>query len=181
MPVRQTEPMATALLLIDVQRNMLEGEAPVPAAAEVRPALASLLERARAAGALVVHVQNDGSAGDPDVPHTPGWELVLPVQPRELVVRKDQCDTFAANPELAAELAARGVDHVVVAGMQSEYCISDTGRGALGHGLRVSVASGAHATYDDGASAADISAGAEKQLTADGASVVPADEIDFTR
>jgi nicotinamidase-related amidase len=172
--------MATALLLIDVQRNMLEGDSPVPAAAEVRPALASLLERARAAGAVVVHVQNDGSTGDPDVPHTDGWQLVFPAQPDELVVRKDECDAFASNPGLAADLKARGVDHVVVAGMQSEYCISDTGRGALGHGLRVSVASGAHATYDDGPTAAEISVDAEKQLTADGASVVPAAEIAFT-
>jgi nicotinamidase-related amidase len=172
--------MTTALLLIDVQRNMLDGEAPVPGAAEVRPALASLLERARAAGAVVVHVQNDGSDGDPDVPHTEGWELVFPAQPDELVVRKDECDTFASNPGLAADLEARGIDHVVVAGMQSEYCISDTSRGALGHGLRVSVARGAHATYDDGRAAADISADAETELAAAGASVIPAGEIDFT-
>ena len=172
--------MTTALLLVDVQRNMLEGDAPVPAAAEVRPRLETLLDRARTAGALVVHVQNDGSQGDPDLPHTEGWELVFPTRDGELVLRKDDCDTFAANPGWAADLASRGVDHVVVAGMQSEYCVSATSRGALGHGLRVSVAGGAHATYDDGPTAAEISADAEKQLTADGVSVVPAEDVDFT-
>jgi nicotinamidase-related amidase len=172
--------MTTALLLIDVQRNMLEGATPVPSAAEVRPALESLLERARRAGAPIVHVQNDGSEGDPDLPGTEGWELVFPAQGDELVVRKDDCDTFASNPELAARLQGRGVDHVVVAGMQSEYCVSATSRGALGHGFRVSVAGGAHATYDDGPVAAEISADAERKLVADGVSVVPSGEIDFT-
>src|SRR5262245_4074886 len=50
----QDAAMATALLLVDVQRNMLEGNTPVPAADQVRPALQSLLARARTAGALVV-------------------------------------------------------------------------------------------------------------------------------
>jgi nicotinamidase-related amidase len=171
--------MATALLLIDVQRNMLEGPEPVPAAAEVRPALASLLERARAAGSTIVHVQNDGTEGDPDVPHTEGWQLVFPPADGELVLRKDEQDTFASNPELAAELRARDVDHVVVAGMQSELCVAATGRAALDHGFRVSVARGAHATYGDGPTAAEIAAGVERQLAEAGADVAPADSIAF--
>lgn len=70
--------MATALLLIDVQRDMLEPPKPVPAHVETQRALESLLSRARISGAFVVHVQNDGSPGDPDAPNTPGWELVFP-------------------------------------------------------------------------------------------------------
>src|SRR5258708_39717646 len=60
--------MATALLLAGVQRNMLEGSTPVPAAGQVRPVLQSLLARARTAGALVVHIQNDGPQGSPGEP-----------------------------------------------------------------------------------------------------------------
>lgn len=170
--------MATALLLIDVQRNMLEGEPPVPAAHEVRPALQALLEAARTAGAVVVHVQNDGGAGEPDEPHTAGWELVFPVAPGEPVVRKAVTDAFAAHPDLARTLRDRGVDRVVLAGMQSEHCIQATGRGALRQGFEVLLASGAHATYDDGrSSAAQIAETVEGELAAEGVKVVDSAEV----
>ena len=60
--------MTKALVLIDVQRNMLEPPTPVPSAAATRQALQDLLLRARQAGALVIHVQNDGPPGEPDSP-----------------------------------------------------------------------------------------------------------------
>ncbi len=153
--------MATALLLVGVQRNMLEGSTPVPAAGQVRPALQSLLARARTAGALVVHIQNDGPQGSPDEPGTEGWELVFAPVPGELAVRKTEPDVFTADACLAPALTARGVDRVVVAGMQSNYCIAQTSRGALRHRFTVLLASGAHATYDEQDSAAIISASAE--------------------
>ncbi len=172
--------MATALLLVDVQRNMLEGSTPVPAAGQVRPALQSLLTRARSAGALVVHIQNDGPEGSPDEPGTEGWELVFPPVPGELAVRKTEPDVFIADACLASALTARGVDRVVVAGMQSNYCIAQTSRGALRHSFTVLLASGAHATYDEQDSAAIISASVETALSRDGVDVVPAASITFS-
>jgi nicotinamidase-related amidase len=171
--------MTTALLLIDAQRNMLEGDTPIPDAKRVRPELESLLARARAAAATVVHVQNDGSAGDPDEPHTAGWELVLAPVEGEVVVRKDQCDTFAANPTLASELHGSGVQRVIVAGMQSEYCVLETARAALGLGFDVVLAADAHGTYDGAASAADIAASVEEELGQAGARVLSSDGISF--
>jgi nicotinamidase-related amidase len=172
--------MNTALLLVDVQRNMLEGDGAIPAAPLVRPALTALLERARAAGAVIVHVQNDGSDGDPDRPGTPGWELVLPPAGGELVVRKDQPDTFASSPGLAGTLREHGVRRVVVAGMQSEYCIQATARAARAAGFDVVLAAGAHATYDDGtAPAAVISAQVEQGLVPDGVEVCDAVRVTF--
>jgi nicotinamidase-related amidase len=172
--------MNTALLFVDVQRNMLEGDNPVPAAAAVRPALQALLATARTAGAVVVHVQNDGPSGEPDEPHTGGWRLVFPPADGELVVRKDVSDTFAANPDLAGSLRGRGVDRVVVAGMQSDYCVQATSRGALGLGFEVVLAGGAHATYDAGSvSAAELAAGVEKDLATEGVRVVPAAQLRF--
>ena len=73
--------MTRALMLIDVQRNMLEPPTPVPSAASIRDALQDLLLRARQAGALVIHVQNDHpvtptspalTAGSSSFPWAPG-------------------------------------------------------------------------------------------------------------
>jgi nicotinamidase-related amidase len=171
--------MTAALFLVDVQRNMLDGDEPVPDAAAVSSALADLLVRARAAGAVVVHVQNDGEAGDPDEPETPGWELVFPPEPGEAVLRKNEQDTLAAHPHLSEELRAAGVTRVVVAGMQSEYCISATSRGLIAAGFDVTLAAGAHATYDQGRPAAALSADVETALAAEGVTVTPADAVTF--
>ncbi|MHB2036818.1 MAG: isochorismatase family protein [Nitrososphaerales archaeon] len=170
--------MTTALLLIDVQRNMLDPPNPVPSNVEIRRALESLLARARKAGAFVVHVQNDGSPGDPDSPHATDWDLVFHVAAGELVVRKNKSDAFT-NATLGAALVSRQVDRVIVAGMQSNYWISATCRGALHHGLEVILASGAHATYDEKESASAISVRVEEELNRDGIRVVSTNEIGF--
>jgi nicotinamidase-related amidase len=68
--------MASVLLLVDVQKNMLLPPEPVPDADSVAVAIEEVLERARSAGAVVVHIRNNGGEGDPDAPGVPGWELV---------------------------------------------------------------------------------------------------------
>jgi nicotinamidase-related amidase len=171
--------MTRALMLIDVQRNMLEPPTPVPAAASIREALQDLLLRARGAGALVIHVQNDGPPGEPDEPGTDGWQLVFPADAGELVVRKGQPDTFAANPALVKDLAANEVTEVVIAGMQSNYCVAESSRGALKHGLQAILASGAHATYDENEPAAAISAQIERELAVEGITILPFDTVSF--
>jgi streptothricin hydrolase len=95
----------------------------------------------------VVHVQNDGRPGEPDEPGTDGWQLVFPASADELIVRKDQY-AFAANPALARELADKQITEVVIAGMQGNYCVAESSRGALKQGLQAILALGAHATYD---------------------------------
>jgi nicotinamidase-related amidase len=169
--------MKTALLLVDAQRNMLEGDDAIPAAAEITSALEQLLANARRARAAVVHVQNDGTVGDPDEPHTEGWELVFAPTDDEVIVRKDESDTFAANAGLAASLRERGVETVVIAGMQSEFCIEATSRGALREGFVVLLPRGAHATY--GADAVGVSASVEDELAADGVRVVDVAAVEF--
>jgi streptothricin hydrolase len=171
--------MTRALMLIDVQRNMLEPPTPVPAAAAIREALRDLLLRARGAGALVIHVQNDGPPGEPDEPGTDGWQLVFPAGAGELIVRKDDPDTFAANPALVKDLAAKEITEVVIAGMQSNYCVAESSRGALKSGLQAILASGAHATYDENEPASAISAQIERELATEGITVLPFRKVSF--
>ena len=168
--------MTTALLLIDVQRNMLEPPSPVPAASAVAAALTDLLDRARRAGATVVHLRNNGDAGDPDAPGSPGWELLFDPFPEEIVADKFSSDGFEGTG-IAERLPAGAV--LVVAGMQSEYCVRATSVAGLARGYRVVLAGGAHATYPDDGPAAEISARIERELAAAGADVVPHDEIRF--
>lgn len=158
---------------------MLEGAAPVPDARQVIEALTGLLTRARAADAVIVHVQNDGGAGEPDEPGTPGWELFWPPAEGELVVRKDQPNTFAAQPDLVDWLRDRDVDTVVVAGMQSEFCVSATSLAAIDAGFTTVLAAGAHASHDTERPAHQISIDVERAVAVFGGSVREAADIRF--
>jgi nicotinamidase-related amidase len=158
----------SALVLVDVQRNMLEGVGAVPDAEAMRARLAELLDRARGSGAAIVYVQNDGGEGDPDLPGTSGWELVFTPRPDELVVRKSEPDAFASASELRSDLRARGVSRLLLAGMQSEFCIAATARGGRANGFDVFLLSGAHTTFDQSRPASQIAAMIEAELVSEG-------------
>jgi nicotinamidase-related amidase len=168
--------MTSVLLLVDVQKDMLEPPEPIPDAAPVGDAIKDLLDRARAAAAQVIHIRNNGGPDDPDAPGTPGWELVHDVAAGEHVVDKDECDAFAGTR--LAELVPASAT-LVVAGMQSEFCVRETALSALRRGYPVIIVRGAHATYDGDIPARDTSAAVEAELAAAGASVLPAAELPF--
>jgi len=136
-----------ALLIIDLQEGGVSGDSAVPEAKRLIDRAGHLLDEARAAGALIVHVQNDGRPGTPDEPGTPGWELHLPVEPsdREVVIRKLRDDSFAGTP-LADLLAEHGVRSLAICGLMSEMCVSATARTALARGFRVVLPHDAHTT-----------------------------------
>ncbi len=96
------------------------------------------------------------------------------------MLRKEVGDTFAANPGLAETLRGLGVDQVIVAGLQSEFCIQATSRGARDAGFEVFLPHGAHGTYDDGTSAAaEVSNAVERELAAEGVELLGLAEVDF--
>jgi streptothricin hydrolase len=141
--------MADALIVVDMQRAFVYGPSAVPGGAELAELIEHLLGRARAAGALVVHLQNDGPEGASDEPGTAGWDLALAQQPgeHELVVRKTADDGFDGT-ELGGLLRRHGVNRLVICGVQSEMCVGATARTALARGLRVVLPHDAHGTYD---------------------------------
>jgi streptothricin hydrolase len=134
-----------ALLIIDVQAGHVGGAHAVPDAEPLVETIAALLAAAREAGALVVHVQNDGDAGQVDAPGTAGWELHFAPVDGETVIRKEHDDAFRETA-LGELLTAAGVRSLVVCGLMSEMCVSATARTALDRGYRVVLPHDAHAT-----------------------------------
>ncbi|MFE1776074.1 isochorismatase family protein [Streptomyces sp. NPDC059008] len=191
-PIHPAGPLlpVEALLLVDLQSAFVAGDEAVPDAARVLDRSRDLLARARAAGALVVHLQNDGAPGTVDEPHTPGWELQLPVEPgpREVVVRKTEDDGFEGTA-LGALLADAGVQALAVGGVLSEMCVAATARTALDRDFRVVLPHDAHATYDipaapgisDVVPAAMSSRAAEWALGDEVEIVARAADVPFTR
>jgi nicotinamidase-related amidase len=63
------------------------------------------------------------------------------------VIHKSTPDAFHETP-LQHELAARRIKHLVVAGLQTEYCIDTTCRRAFSLGYHITLVEDAHSTWD---------------------------------
>ncbi|WP_229909404.1 isochorismatase family protein [Streptomyces flavofungini] len=177
-----------ALIIIDTQSGFVTGDEAVPGARHLVSRVEQLLAKARAAGALVIQLQNDGPDDALDEPDTPTWELHFPVDDErgELLFRKTVDDGFEET-ELEDVLREEGVTALTVCGVMSEMCVSATARTALDLEFRLVLAHDAHGTYDipaapgisDAIPAATVSRVAEWAL-GDEVEIVPSvDDISF--
>ena len=151
--------MPTALLIIDVQEALCTGEHGAFEAGRVIERINSVSRRARAADAPVVLIQHE-SAEPPLQYESPGWQLAerLLTGPSDIRLRKRATDSFH-NTQLHAMLQARGIDHLVICGLQSDFCVDTTTRRALALGYPVTLVADGHSTVDNGVlTAAQISA-----------------------
>lgn len=148
--------MNSALLVVDVQHNMVEGPWSVPEADSFLAKFAARIELAREAGWPVLFVQNDGPEGDVDEPGSEGWQLWFTPEAGDRVVRKTTQNVFESNPGLALELTDAGIDAVELIGMQSEYCVQASARGAKAAGFKVLLQPELHATFHDGTPATNL-------------------------
>src|ERR1044072_8731985 len=129
-------PMADGfLLIIDAQREYTDGLLPLPGVQPAVEALADLLEKARAAGAPIVHVRHK-SAGKAFNPSSSGYEIVAPLTPRsgETIVDKGLPNAFAGT-DLAKQLTASGRRNLIVGGFMTHMCVSATVRCATDNGF----------------------------------------------
>lgn len=148
-PSADTRTGATALLVVDVQRGLVD--AGPWAADEVLGNIAALIAACRGAGVEVVHVQHDGQPGEPEEPGTHGWEIHPAVRPApgEKLVRKRFNSAFRGT-DLLDHLRAREIGRLIVIGMQTEYCIDTTCRVAFEHGFRLVMPEMTNTTLDSG-------------------------------
>ena len=138
-------PTTQALLIIDMQQALCEGDGAAHDTAGVIARINTLSARARAAGVPVIWVQHEGTGGY--LAHgTPGWQLATGLQVNEatdLRVRKTTPDSFLRTP-LANLLAQHGTTELVVCGMHTEFCVDTTTRRALALGYPVVLVADAH-------------------------------------
>src|SRR5258708_1489811 len=136
----------TALVIIDAQIGVV-GEAYHHD--KVLDNINLLLARARSNGTPVIYVQHDGPKGDGLEPNSPYWPIHPAIAPREgePIVRKKSPDSFHGT-HLQEELAVRGIQRLVIAGGETQYCVDTSVRRAVAQGYDVVLASDAHTTSD---------------------------------
>lgn len=137
----------SALVLIDCQNTYREGimqlEGVEPALAEC----ATLLKRARDAGAPVIHIQHDAGPGTPYDVTAPIGAIADVVAPAdgEKVITKTLPSSFEKT-DLDQELKRLGVSNLVLAGFMTHVCVNSTARAAFNHGYATTVVGNATAT-----------------------------------
>jgi nicotinamidase-related amidase len=167
--------MADVLLVVDVQQGLVEALPPERRTSFV-DTLKNLIARARSRGTQLVYVRH-GDEGLQE--QTPAWHIADAIAPRdgEPIVDKHKSDAFEET-DLADVLAARDLDHLIVCGMQSDFCVNATARGGVRRDYRVTVISDAHATYaGEGRSETEICNDVNRDLQAEGIGLVCAAHV----
>jgi nicotinamidase-related amidase len=122
------DPRRTALVLIDLMPRIVALDTAPLAGPVVLERCVALAKATRSVGGLVVNVrverpglqvQPDGSEFAPEVVPLPG----------DLEIVKRAIGAFGRSP-LDAELQARGIETVVLAGIATNFGVESTGRGA---------------------------------------------------
>jgi len=141
--------VVTALLVIDMQVGNFQGSDPVFEGEKLLSKVKSLIGKARDAGIPIFYVQNKGGKGDPDEFGTLGWEIHPAIAPKEgdIMIEKETPDAFHETT-LHQRLRSKGTEKLVIAGLQTEYCLDTTCRQAYTLGYNVVLAKDAHSTWD---------------------------------
>jgi nicotinamidase-related amidase len=84
-------------------------------------------------------------------PSQAGWPIYAAIAPQagEPIVDKTHSDSFW-DTNLQAILNDLGVQKLIVAGMQTDYCVDTTCRRAASLGYEVTLVGDAHSTWDNG-------------------------------
>jgi nicotinamidase-related amidase len=171
-----------ALVVIDVQKAMWALPDHPPYDGEtVVDRIAGLIARAHAAKVPVLYVQHhdlQDSGFQPGRPGFPFHEKLTPL-PDDDVTVKHHGSAFNQT-DFDAKLRRAGIDHLIVTGMQSEYCVDSAVRGAVERGYTVTLVSDGHSSFDTKvAKAKTIIEIQNDTLSGSYATVTPAAEIAF--
>lgn len=141
--------MKTALLIIDMQVCNFESSAAVYKGRNLLKNISSIIARARNTEIPIIYIQHCGPEGAIDEPGTPGWEIhpVITPQQKDLVIQKYHPDAFQ-DTNLHHELESAHIQRVIIAGVQTEYCIDTTCRRAYSLGYKVVLVKDGHSTWD---------------------------------
>ena len=135
--------MSRALVIVDIQNDYFPGGAnPLHEPEAAAAAAHAVLERFRAGGEDVIHIQHVWDAPDAPFmrPGTRGVEIHEQVAPLagETVISKDAPNAFLRT-SLEDELRARGTDELVVCGMMTSMCVDATVRAGADLGFAVTL------------------------------------------
>ncbi|MFX0182524.1 MAG: cysteine hydrolase family protein [Candidatus Hodarchaeota archaeon] len=139
----------SALLIMDMQLGNFLDPNPIYNGNDLISKIKSLIIKMRSAQGLIIYIQNSGGKGDPDEFGTPGWKIHPAIAPRigDQLIEKRTPDAFHET-NLQELLDSYRIKEVIIAGLQTEYCIDTTCRSACSRGFKVILVKDGHSTWD---------------------------------
>jgi nicotinamidase-related amidase len=140
--------MNQALLVIDAQQELIEGnenESSVFKKVELLKNINVVIEKAKEAEALVVFVRDkDVADGEGE-----GFQVhqTINIPPTSMIFDKKATNSFYGTA-LLDHLKDNEIEHLVIMGCQTEYCIDSAVRTATINGFDVTLVADGHSTKD---------------------------------
>lgn len=137
-----------ALLVIDVQNEMFQEGNEVFKGKELLRGIKKIIDQARSMGIAVIYIQHNEPAGHSLESGTYMWEIHSEITPQvgDIIVQKSTPDSFFKT-KLEEELKEKGIEYLILLGIQTEICVDTTCRSAFSKGYKVSLVSDLHSTW----------------------------------
>ncbi|BCB03682.1 cysteine hydrolase family protein [Bacillus sp. KH172YL63] len=141
--------MKEALLVIDVQNGMFSSASPVHGGEVLLQHINGAVKYAKTNEIPIIYIRHNGKKGSPLEKGTEGWRFHERIAPGTgaLVVEKKTPDSFYRTG-LHQVLKEKQIEHLIVAGIQTEACVDTTCRAAFSLDYKVTLLSDAHSTFD---------------------------------
>ncbi|AMB59130.1 cysteine hydrolase family protein [Microterricola viridarii] len=139
-----------ALIVIDMQKGFNDPGWGTRNNPDCEANVQRLLESWAASGRPVVLVRHDSDEDSPLNPSAPGNALVdfVAAAPHELFVTKQVNSAFFGDPDLAGWLDDKGIQQIVLCGIQTNMCVDTTARMGGNLGYQVLLPIDATYTFD---------------------------------
>ena len=136
------------LIVIDMQKALMDDE--LYDLAGLLERVEKLIETARENGIEVIYVQHDAGPGTGFSVGDEAFEITDEVAPKEgEKVFVKTINSCFGNKDFAAYLEEAKDDALMIAGLQTNFCIDATVKSAFERGYDVIVPEGAHSTFDN--------------------------------
>ncbi|MFC4322657.1 cysteine hydrolase family protein [Litchfieldia salsa] len=136
------------LLVVDVQTGLVK-EHPYNEEVVISN-IKALISLARNSNIEVLYVRHDDGVGEELEYGTDGWQIYHEVAPNngERIFEKHYNSVFFKT-DLKEYLETQKIDTIILAGLQTEYCIDATLKSAFDHGYKVIIPEQTNSTFDN--------------------------------
>ena len=138
----------SVLIIIDAQREYVDGSLPLAGVDAAIAETAQLLNRARKSGTPIIHIAHKGK-GALFNPNGKYFEIVAALHPQEgeTIIEKTRVSAFAET-KLEEAIQRTGRKNLIITGFMTHNCVSSTARAAMDKGYMPTIVAAATATRD---------------------------------
>lgn len=138
----------TALLVVDVQTKLIEGH---PHNWEqMLHNLKALIESCRAKGVEIIYIRHDDGPESDLAMNSEGWQIyheIAPVEGEKIFDKR--FNSAFRQTELKEYLDSRGIQNLILVGMQTELCMDSTCKVAFEYGYTVMMPEETNTTFSN--------------------------------